>query len=987
MRKLITLILTVCVVFAFYADVSFAAEKTDYTESWSTLNGLGIVSYDDSQKDEFITRAEFADVIANALNIKSNSAYDDLSKAEGFKDVIRLFGDVESTDENYYSIKAVCDFGIMKGDINGNFYPNKGLKYEEAIKTFVSLLGYENEALLKGGWFSGYYRVAEQLKITLPDVSEGRVLSKSEAAEMFFKAFHVEVNEVDKISKGNIYYKSNGDKTFLSECLNIGFAEGQVTSVENSSLTSKNLPVLNSITIDDVVIKNTNKIRTNNYLGRIVKAYYDISGNDNLLYITYSDSDDVIIISADDFDSCESGIITYYSGNRKKSVNISSYPVIYNGVSLPSYNSETFDIEYGSIIITKNDYENVVIIRDYKDMIISSVSKSDKMIYDEDTGKSVSLDDSDCIVCITDVSNKQISVDDIKYGMSASVIDGENYKEVYLYDSAVKGTLESFDITNRKITVSGKEYGISISAANKLNNTLLNTDVQIYVNMFGDVFYMSSISKDILGGVLADVDKDGATPKVKIFGDDGKFHLYEIDKNVKIYTSASTSPVKAKGDIDGSAALNGYRGYITYKIKGEKIKEIQIPLESRTLKQDGDGRTALRTVEIGPTNSWDYDFKSIGKDVFFDASVKIYSVPNDRYDSDGYKLVDYRNITPYEMFGGQVETYYDDFDDPIPEAVVLKNYKIEDSHIRIISNISVVKKIRDGGDENGNNIKTAVIVDTKNDEYTVFSRETATDSSGNSCTAFDAASNFVDGEKIKVDAGDIIIYDTFYGTNEISKVRIIYDCDKTNMPGGKKGYLSAAVTGTDMYYALNSTYNIISNWDPYAYSTVSDMISGKYITGADLTRQNPIRIQSGIVSGNDVIERLGTNGHASYNGGYQIMLGYVTDKTDAFVKLTTQDLSVLGAVYSEDGMPSVQIPNPASANPESYTGFYHQSYYRYVNTNGYILLIEYFDRGINIRKATPNDIMSYKTAGAEASRVLAYPHTGRYFIINDYRSR
>ena len=86
-------------------------------------------------------------------------------------------------------------------------------------------------------------------------------------------------------------------------------------------------------------------------------------------------------------------------------------------------------------------------------------------------------------------------------------------------------------------------------------------------------------------------------------------------------------------------------------------------------------------------------------------------------------------------------------------------------------------------------------------------------------------------------------------------------------------------------------------------------------------------------------------------------------------------------------MPDVQIPNPSVDTPDNYTGYYHQEYYRYVNSYGYILLVEYYDRGINIRKATPSDILSYKEAGPEASRILASPDQYRYFIINDYRNR
>lgn len=988
MKKIVAMLLSLCMVFACPVNKMLVSAAENYDESWNTLKALNLIKFTDEQKNENITRAEFADMLANDLNLNVGTYNGNNQQVSEFKDDEKIFSDVSSSDQYFEAIKAVCEYGIMKGDTDGNFYPNKGLKYEEAVKTFISVLGYDTEALIKGGWFIGYNKVAEKLKITLPDVNTGKILSKAELTEMFFRAFHVEVNEVEQILKGSIYYKANEDKTFLSECLNIGFAEGQVTAVENSSLTSKNTSASNSITVDEKEIKNPNKIYTNEYLGRIAKAYYNLNNNKNtLMYITYSDLDSVISIKPNDFAGYKNGVITYYSGSRKKNVNVSSYPVIYNGTALPTYDESIFDIEYGSITITDNDYENVVIVREYTDMVISAMSEKDNTVYDENTGKSISFDEDTYNVYITDASNKPISFEDVKYGMSISVIDGENYKELHINEPVIKGTINSVNYESRRVTVSEKEYGMSKDAADSLKNMSLQKDVQVYVNVFGEIFYIKSSGNNMASGILANVGYDGFYEQAKIFGDDGKFYTYYFDKNVKVYVANSASYITANKDFDSAGVLNGYRGYISYKLSGDKIKEIQIPLESKTLKQDGDSRITLKEVSIGATNFWNYDKKSIGNDIFFDASVKLYSVPSNTKSYDDYEIINYNDVSSYEMFSGKVEAYFSDFDDPIPDAVVVKDFRIENSHIRILDNMSVIKELTSQIDENGDIIKTAVVVNANNDQATVFSKETAIDKNGNPCTLFDAAQNFADGEKVKLEVGDIIIYNTKYGTNELSRVRAIYDCDKVNMPGGKKGYLSAAVTGTDMYYALNSSFNIMREWNPYKYSTVSDMVSGLYITGTLLTRQNPIRIHSGIVRDNNIIEILGTDGHASFGGGYQIMLGYVTDNTDAFVHLTTQDLSVPGAVYKEDGMPDVQIPNPAVTTPDNYTGFYHQEYYKYVISNGYILLIEYNNKGINIRKATPNDILSYKEAGADASRILAYPELNRYFIINDYRTR
>ena len=72
---------------------------------------------------------------------------------------------------------------------------------------------------------------------------------------------------------------------------------------------------------------------------------------------------------------------------------------------------------------------------------------------------------------------------------------------------------------------------------------------------------------------------------------------------------------------------------------------------------------------------------------------------------------------------------------------------------------------------------------------------------------------------------------------------------------------------------------------------------------------------------------------------------------------------------------------------DSYTGIYHQRWFKYVNNGGYILTVELYDHSLKIRKGTPADIYSYEEAGCDASRVLANYNERRYIIINDYRSR
>ena len=994
MKKIAAFILAICIVLTTAQIFVISAETEadpEYRESWSVFKGLNLISFSDEQKTEAITRGEFAAIIAKVLGLvpgeeAESSAYaasfGKPENTEGFAEEVTeenteqaVFGDVPDFHPYYEAIKAITTYKIMNGNGNGNFNPNAVLKYEEAIKTFVLICGYDSRALLEGGWFNGYQSVARRIGILLDGKSIGQQLTKEELVEIFYKVFDVAINDVRGVKSDVVYYESAEDHTFLTEYMNIGCVEGQVTAVENSTLTAPITSLTDTIVVDGKTIRNKNAIRTNEYLGRTVKAYYDLTdGADTLLYITYSSRDDVFTIQAENLGGYSNGTLAYFNGNGSKHYNIKNLPIIYNGTAKTSYTSDIFDFQFGDVTITKNGKNDVVIIHDYRDMIISAVSINEMTLYGKDSGKQLLLDESN-LVYIYNSGREEIAFEDLVAELPVTYLEGENYTEVWVCPAAKVGSLKSFNAASKKIVIGDTEYILSDETNATEISGYLGKEIKFYCNIFGAVFGVElNSSGSEKAGCLVGLGKTSVLEnnKARFFMADGKFADYSFADKVTVYRADSADAVKVSGqNVNGVTALNGYRGFVTYKLNSNnEITMIQIPYESRNLKKDGDGRTWTKKVDTtNRTNIYSTTTYSIGTQIYLDASVKFFSVPTDGA-VDDYRIVNFNGIPNMTSFGN-VWGYYSDFADPIPDAVVVRDWSPS-------SNLAVVTELETGINEDGEPRKTATVTDATGAKTTIYSDVITTDQSGNECTAFDAAWVDFATDKKAVEVGDIIAYTTEYGKNdEVTVVVLIYDCSAQNISGGKKGYLAQATLGSDLYYTAVDIDAVRAN--STGYYTASEIIAPQVNITGSLNRQNPFRVEP---NAETVFK---TDGHRDYNGGRKFMLGYVAEKTDAFVYLTTQDLSLKDAVYDADGIPQQQKPCPTPN--VNYKGVYWQEWFKFVNNGGYLLTVEYYDNGIEVRKGVPADIYSYEDAKNEASRVLADPAQKRYYVINDYRTR
>ncbi len=976
-NKFIAAVLMLCfLINAVFIAPVFADDNTqgyvlnaNYDKAWSITRGLKINTFKDTQRTENISRAEFAGVLYNAfLNDGGKGTTQMFTKdggSDAFSSAVSAFADVSQEDLYFNEINKIAGAGFMSGDENGNFNPDENVTYIQVLKTLLTIAGYNSIAVTESDWTVAYYKLARKLDMCIENTDTNSELAKEEVMQIFYNLLNVKTLTVKDITNNNIHYSSKSNKTVLKEILDVNLYEGQMTYNGYSYITYNENADGGKITVDGVSIKTNGDIPVLNLLGRNVKAY--CTKNDELLYVIADDDDDVTKINARDIESFNGSTVEYSENNKTKKISISGYPVILNGKALGNYNNDLFDFEFGNVVIS-NDLKYVNITR-YDNVIVSSIDSYTNTIYDEVSGLSITVNDSDAVF-IYNSNNEKITFADITPDNVILSISTDGYKELYVSDNVVSGTLESIDREGRKIKVSSKNYNLADSI--NIDDFKISSNVKIYVNTMGYVSYIKYDLKgnDFIYGYVVKSDKVSSLNtiyKSKIYSEDGKFYTLEYAQKIKATDSknnTSTVDITKIGNIIG-----GYTGLLRYKLNVDGlINCIEIPLKSKDDFVEGQDRLVEKYIDSTGANCYRTETKSFGYDAYLDGSVKIFTIPDDLSNEDAFDIVDMGELVDIET--NTLYAYFNEFDTAIPEAVVLNNRASKNvptpTDLKVVTKIYsevVDDEIYDCATLAGSGSKTVTVRVKREDDVPYF----------------DNVKSFIGLNNHKLCEGDIVTCTYNADSFEVLGIAVVF-ASNDEAPAGKGankgyladcGYIASEQRYSDKYFINTDLYNEYMSGTT-KFDSISSFIAPQ--TANALTGQNPMRVSTqGIVR---------PNAHASYADGYMYMMGYVADKGNMFVKLTTQDLSA--SDYIESGIPDVE--DTFVNGTTSYTGIYFQRYHKLAQTWANHILVEYTNKGVTVKNANFDDVHTYKEAGNNCSRMLVYK-AAQFVIINDYRTK
>lgn len=974
MKKNFIKILTVILVAAF-VPISYAAEEPDPAldirneESYIALDGLGLLDENIKAKAEIndvITRAEYAQILYNIITFNEEKTETESWKDEFFGEFnieetaevsgeATVFTDVDTSMEGGSAILYVCARGIMHGKGNGIFDPDAQISYMEAAKPIVGMLGYSQYANVSGGYWEGIQAVLNNLDLYKPSRQE--TMTVLDVCNLVWSAFDENVM-IFKFENGNVTYEES-EQTFMNKWMEIDKCKGVVYDNGITSLSGESTVGHGKIQVGDMVLKANSDFT--DMIGREVYAYYSYSDEkeNEMFYIKETSKNTVTVIAAEDIEKYNDYTIEYFKGNSHKRLKLQDNAyMIYNGKSKDSWNSEDFKITDGSVTVIDNGNDNVVIIEDYMNVVISFYNGEEGKIYNRakdniDKNGDEVIDIKEAVeeenAYIYWATGEKAATDNIKAGLAADIIKNGDYVKIILNTEImadVKVTsIDTKSDDDRYFEVSSPNGIYKIfkryKKAQDAVNISMNNSYTFYMNRNGAVVwvegdYAPNGSAAYVIKTYIDEENDGL--KAKILNENGKVFTVSCAEKVK-YTDSEGNVLK----LDANALyvrLRDYNGIFIYKTnERDEVTAIEMPRKDKT------DDNVLQTLEYNQSATLAYTndgtYGTFRHELFVSDNTKIFSVPSSegaKGDDSNYKvgtrstmLKGNTNYEPFKAYSSNAETR-------VASYLVMENAGKDEFECTSASlQFMVVNEITQGiNNDNeactnvsgwilGYNVKT-------NDYITKYAVADKTDKNGNEVTALEIATDLLNSydkngntNTYKVQKGDIIRFLTDETGEKITTVQILYGINRDNpaFPNGRKGWL----VGTSGKYDSEDAYS------------------------------NPFAITNYGTSAGKVSKISEANKRMS--GGTRFYAGFVYDCVDGIAELTANDLSVNS--YSADSL---------AYFPE----------YRILKTS---TVINCQNKNLSVSSGGEEALKTYKDAGNECSQMITadFDNNFRFYII------
>lgn len=414
-----------------------------YLRNVEFLSALKIYNFQNEQFDGTVTRAVFAQMIADLMG-------DDTSTTEEKE----LFIDVNGGTKYRQAINFVYDAGIMNGTGNGQFNPDDAITYVQAIKTVVTMLGYQPIADGTGGYFAGYMNSAGKLGLLKNGPSNYEApLTYEKAAELLCHIVETPVFEAVGVYGDRVIFEGTSDKTFLNAYHNIYTGTGVMTDNGVTKTNGKTACNKECVQIGEYRFFGATEAMRN-FIGCNLEYYYSDNGGIYTLLYAELKNCEIVTLNASVLDIQNSAftaqnIIATESGKTKK-YKIDPYAnVLYNGALDETFTTETLKIEEGEIRLVDADNDgdfDLVCVEEYADMIVHRYVAGKNLVaaYGPDELKNIVFEDYEHIV-YEDANGNPVDANIIKANDVVSVYKSKNNEKIrfVVYDKNEEVTVDS----------------------------------------------------------------------------------------------------------------------------------------------------------------------------------------------------------------------------------------------------------------------------------------------------------------------------------------------------------------------------------------------------------------------------------------------------------------------------------------------------------------------------------------------------------------
>lgn len=623
--KILSVILCMCLFFSMFGgfNVNAALVESDYgAEAFTFLRSVGILDKDIVYNPELMVDRGLFAKLAVCFSGYSLGGEDS------------VFVDIEESEYKHY-INSAYNCGYISGVDETNFAPDLAITYEQAIKIIMTILGYAPVAQEKGGYPSGYMRVASECKIMNNTSAAGNSLNMQNAMILLYNAAHTDIMQLGSLGTSYEYVVNDG-KTILTENFDIYTCEGIINRTAYTDLLAQDSGIERGMVSIGELVFDVNGTNAEDYLGYYVTLYYKASDNHSdykTLYVDVNDSE----TKSEVFENIQNieidgNLVKYYEdGALLKKMHVSSTAsFIKNGKLSAMSINDLKKIEKGRVELICNDGDktaDVVRVTEYETHIVSGVSESSGIIITQDKS-SIEVDSSDNdydFSIVRDGENVSLSeiVPESVILVAQSEGKGRNLKTILAGSISIQGVVHEKGTDT--VIVDARRYKVDKDV---LDNIDAGKNYCFEVDALGYIAY-AFVENDFVYGYIYNIFKENIR-------DIGCLIFTENDRWVGIYFN---DHVRLNGKrVDKEAAYD----FLTESLA-----------ENKMIRYTVDGNAHIKTIEtsqsIAPGSAEENEaiandlfrksisgsavYKSgafsFGGQFFVDGSTKIFLIPSD----------------------------------------------------------------------------------------------------------------------------------------------------------------------------------------------------------------------------------------------------------------------------------------------------------------------------------------------------------------------
>lgn len=536
-----------------YNDVSSSGAENEIAlvESYGIMKG-----YEDGNfyPDKAISRAEMIAVALRMIRM------DEVTNNGGKQ----TFSDVSPDFWAYGAIETAYALGIVSGYPDKTFRPNSPVSYMEALKIFVSILGYDPAAAAKGGYPNGYMSIAlDHDLIHIKGQSINDSASREAIAVMAYNTLQSKMMTESHYKGGEIEY-SVSENTMLEIYFKSETARGVVTATSVEGLHGEK----NSegyITIDNEIYRSEKSYA--DLLGNRVKYFFANDGSDREIVCVIEDisRQKKIKITSDNLEAItgvytSGGTVVYYPVGRNGKLDTAklspALSVIYNNRYVPQENIGFIDTKVKNGTVELIDYDNdglydCMKILSYSDYFAANIKVNEDSHYITDgSGAGLVYDIEDTYEKITkngsSIAFEEIPINSV---VSAAVSADKEAVELVVSEKTVEGTVEATSVENgyTVLQIENNEYKVSQAIPERYINPKLNLSGVFHLNFMNMISYCSDKSDDgeSYGYLTTVAKKSGIDSKVEVrmLTENNRFAIITLAEKIKLYSGGDFTTI------------------------------------------------------------------------------------------------------------------------------------------------------------------------------------------------------------------------------------------------------------------------------------------------------------------------------------------------------------------------------------------------------------------------------------------------------------